>query len=104
MPLNVNANNPATQFLVRLIELWQNGNPAQTPILHDPLAVASVFRPDLITTEAGSVEVETGSPLTFGMTMFKASAKGSTRVATTVKVREFVDLLIDRLASPPRTR
>ena len=96
------AQNPATQFLVRLIELWQNGKPEQTPILHDPLAVASVFRPDLITTETGGVEVETGSPLTFGMTIFKPSAKGTTRIATTVKVRGFVDLLIDRLAAPPR--
>ena len=95
------ADNPATKFLVRLIELWQDGHPSQTPILHDPLAVASVFRPDLITTEAGSVEVETGSPLTFGITMFKGSAKGTTRVATTVKVREFVDLLIERIAAPP---
>lgn len=96
------ASNPATRFLVKLIELWQNGNPAQTPILHDPLAVAAVFRPDLIEFDTGHVEVETGSPLTFGMTMFKSSAKGTTRVATTVKVRSFLDLLIDRLAAPPR--
>ena len=98
------ATNPATQFLVRLIELWQDGKPSQTPILHDPLAVAAVFRPDLITTEVGRVEVETSSPLTFGMTMFKNSADGSTRVATTVKVRDFLDLLIERLAAPPRGR
>ena len=98
------AHNPATQFLVRLIELWQNGNPSQTPILHDPLAVASVFRSDLIGTETGSVEVETASPLTFGMTIFKPSSKGTTRIATTVKVRDFVDLLIDRIAAPPRTQ
>ena len=72
------------------------------PILHDPLAVAAVFRPDLITTETGTVQGETGSPLTFGMTIFKASATGTSKVATTVKVPEFVDLLIDRLAAPPR--
>jgi purine nucleosidase len=98
------AHNPATEFLVKLIELWQDGKSSQTPILHDPLAVASVFRPDLITTETGSVEVETASPLTFGITMFKAKAGGSTRVATQVNVRGFADLLIDRLASAPRGR
>ena len=43
-------------------------------------------------------------PLTFGMTIFKPSANGTTRIATTVKVRDFVDLLIGRLASPPRSR
>lgn len=98
------ARSPASQFLVRLIELWQNGNPSQTPILHDPLAVASVFRPDLIGVEAGAVEVETASPLTFGVTMFKASPNGTTHVATTVKVRDFVDLMIERLAAAPRGR
>jgi len=94
-------HSPATQFLLSLIELWQDGKPSQTPILHDPLAVAAVFKPGLIGTETGSVEVETSSPLTYGMTLFKPGA-GTTRVATTVKSREFVDLLIDRLAAPPR--
>ena len=31
------AKNPASQFLVRLIELWQNNRPTQYPTLHDPL-------------------------------------------------------------------
>ena len=37
------ADNPASKFLVRLIELWQDGHPNQYPTLHDPLAVASAF-------------------------------------------------------------
>jgi purine nucleosidase len=94
-------HNPATQFLVSLIELWQDGKPSQTPILHDPLAVAAVFNPELLAFESGTVQVETSSPLTYGMTLFKTGA-GNTRVATSVKVREFVDLLIERLAAPPR--
>ncbi|HEY3742202.1 MAG TPA: nucleoside hydrolase [Bryobacteraceae bacterium] len=98
------SRNPATDFLVRLIGLWQDGNPGQTPILHDPLAMATVFRPDLIKTETGTVEVETASPLTFGMTIFKGKADGTTRIATQVSVRGFVDLLIDRISAPPRGR
>jgi purine nucleosidase len=98
------ASNPATQFLVRLIELWQNGKPAQTPILHDPLAMAVAFDPSLVTLESGSVEVETSSPLTNGMTIFKPGAQGNVSIAATVSVRRFVDLLVDRLSAPPRNR
>jgi inosine-uridine nucleoside N-ribohydrolase len=100
------ANNPASKFLLSLIELWQDGKESQTPILHDPLAVASVFRPDLIGSESGTVQVETSSPLTNGMTMFKPGPKISSNVmiATTVNVRGFLDLLIDRLTATPRPK
>jgi len=99
------ADNPASRFLVRLIELWQSTNPGQFPTLHDPLAVASVVRPGLIETQPGSVAVETSSPLTNGMTIFRPSAngEGATRVAVDVNVRSFLDLFVERLASPPRT-
>jgi inosine-uridine nucleoside N-ribohydrolase len=104
------AGHPAAAFLVRLIELWQNGHPDQTPTLHDPLAVATAFRPGLVETQAGGVRVETNSPLTNGMTMFTPAGRlpknepPSTLVARTVNVRAFLDLFIARLAAPPRSR
>jgi inosine-uridine nucleoside N-ribohydrolase len=97
------AKNPASQFLVRLIELWQNGRSDQYPTLHDPLAVASTLRPGLIETQLGQVEVETSSPLTFGTTVFKRGS-GPTHVARDVNVREFLDLFVERLSLPPRGR
>ncbi len=98
------AENPATRFLVRLIELWQNGNPQQTPTLHDPLAVAAAIRGSLIETTAGEVHVETASPLTYGTTVFRSTGYGATltRVARDVRVREFLDLFTARLAAQPR--
>lgn len=98
-----NADNPASRFLMKLIELWQSGNPGQFPTLHDPLAVASVIRPTLIETQAGSVQVETSSPLTNGMTVFR-QGEGATHVATDVNVRGFLNLFLERLAAPPRSR
>jgi inosine-uridine nucleoside N-ribohydrolase len=98
------ASNPASQFLVRLIELWQNGKPTQYPTLHDPLAVAAAIRESLIETQLGDVRVETASPLTYGTTVFSA-AKGNpanTHVASEVKVREFLDMFVERLSAPPR--
>lgn len=95
--------NPASKFLVHLIELWQNGKPDQYPTLHDPLAVAATVRPRLIETQTGEVQVETASPLTFGTTVFKQGA-GNTQAARDVNVRGFLDLFVERLSAAPRPR
>src|SRR5579871_1599413 len=102
------ATNPASKFLARLIELWQDGHPNQFPTLHDPLAVASAVRPSLIETQLGSVQVETSCCVTNGMTMFKpadqlpAGTKATTQIAHDVNVRGFLDLFLDRLTAAPR--
>ena len=104
------AGNPASAFLVRLIELWQNGRADQYPTLHDPLAVAVSFLPTLVETRLGSVEVETSSPLTNGVTMFTPADRlpkgeaASTQVARQVDVRRFLDMFLERLSSAPRPR
>lgn len=97
-----NAQNPASQFLYRLIQLWQKGNPNQLPTLHDPLAVGTALRPSLVETQTGGVQVETASPLFFGATVFALDQKSTTRVARNVNVREFLDLFTERLSAPPR--
>jgi len=102
------AANPASRFLVQLIELWQNGHPDQYPILHDPLAVAVTLNPHLVETQLGSVEVETASPLTHGMTMFTpaeelpAGAHATASVARQVDAHGFVEMFLERLSSVPR--
>lgn len=100
--------HPATQFLVRLIELWQDGKTGQYPVLHDPLAVAAAFRPGVVETQLGGVQVETASPLTFGTTVFTPAERmkgpATARVARDVNVREFLNLFVERLSAPPRAR
>jgi inosine-uridine nucleoside N-ribohydrolase len=102
------AKNPASQFLVRLIGLWQNGHGGQYPTLHDPLAVAVALRPSLVETQLGRVEVETSCCVTNGMTMFTPADRlakdinPTTQVSRDVQVRRFLDLFLDRLSSPPR--
>ncbi len=100
------AGNPASRFLMQLIQLWQSANPGQFPTLHDPLAVASVIRPNLIETQSGTVQVEVNSPLTNGMTVFRPdqSGGGTTRVATDVNVRGFLNLFLDRVTTSPRSQ
>jgi inosine-uridine nucleoside N-ribohydrolase len=104
------AGNEASRFLVRLIELWQNRQPEQYPTLHDPLAMAVAFRAGLVETQLGRVEVETAGAIGNGLTLFTPSDRlpkdvtASTRIARQVDVRGFLDLLVGRLAAPPRGR
>ena len=105
------AGNDASRFLVRLIELWQSGQqPGQYPTLHDPLAMAVVFRAALVETQLGRVEVETAGTVGNGLTLFTPPERlpkgvtASTLIARQVNVRGFLDLLVERLAAPPRTR
>jgi inosine-uridine nucleoside N-ribohydrolase len=94
----------SVRFLRRLITSWQNGNPKQFPILHDPLAVLVTFQPDLVDLATGTVQVEVdGKPgVSYGLTAFKASANGHVRVAREVKAASAVDLFMSRVAAAPR--
>lgn len=101
------AQNPASQFLVQLIELWQKGQRNEYPILHDPLAVAVSFQPALIKSQRGNVAVDTADPN--GTTRFLPADElpqgrpPRTALATQVDARGFLDLLVGRLAAPPRS-
>jgi inosine-uridine nucleoside N-ribohydrolase len=104
------AGNDASRFLVRLIELWQSGQAGQYPTLHDPLAMAVVFRAGLVETQLGRVEVETAGAVGNGLTLFTPADRlpkgvtASTLIAREVNVRGFLDLLVGRLSTPPRGR
>lgn len=95
---------PNVKFLRELIHIWQGGREDRRPILHDPLAVAVTFRPDLIQTATGRVAVETrGEPgRTYGMTLFRPDADAGVHVAKEVDSRQFVKLFMERLLSEPR--
>jgi inosine-uridine nucleoside N-ribohydrolase len=95
---------PAVKFLYGLIQIWQEGKPERRPVLHDPLAVAVTFRPELIRTQAGRVEIETRGEegRTHGMTILRPDPKGPVRVASEVEAGEFVRLFMERVAAAPR--
>ncbi len=111
------AGNPASKFLVQLIELWQDKHPDRYPTLHDPLAVAVAFRPNLVETQLGRVQVEVSGTAADGLTMFKSAeqvskeGKGSlngepraaTLVSRQVNARQFLDMFVERLSKPPRS-
>ena len=102
------APNPASQFLVRLIELCQRGQKSEYPTLHGPLAVAVLFQPALMESQIGSIEVETTDPTAYGTTRFVPADKLPESKRPTIalggKVNDhaFLELLIERVAAPPR--
>jgi len=92
------------QFLWKLIQIWQSGDPGRRPILHDPLAIAATVKPALIGTVAGAVTVETkGTPeQTYGMTVFRKRAAGLVEVAQEVSSTAAVEFFMNRVVAPPR--
>ncbi len=101
------ADNPASKFLVRLIELWQEKHTDRYPTLHDPLAVAVTFKPNLVETQSGRVQVEVSGSAANGLTMFTPADKlekgsaATTLVSRQVNVRGFLDMFIERLSQSP---
>jgi len=86
--------DPAGLFLVRLIDLAEEQTHDPNPTLYDPLAIAAVFRPDLLEMQAGTVDVPLSGP---GQTVFKPVAGSKTQVAAKVNARAFLDLFVDRV-------
>jgi inosine-uridine nucleoside N-ribohydrolase len=94
--------SPAARFLLRLIQLSQSETGEMYPTLFDPLAVALVFRPDLVETSAGKVDVSLAEGATRGRPHFAPAAAGGVRVGAKVNANAFLDLFIQRLAASMR--
>jgi purine nucleosidase len=88
------ADDPAGNFLVRLIDLAEEQTHDASPTLYDPLAIAAIFRPDLLSYQPGAVSVPLLGP---GQTIFKPDAGSKTQVAVKVNVPAFLDLFVDRV-------
>jgi inosine-uridine nucleoside N-ribohydrolase len=69
--------------------------------IHDAVALAYVFRPDLVTTEYRNVVVDTGPELSRGRTYVdlwkRTEAPPNAHVGTGVDGRGFIELLLERL-------
>lgn len=74
--------------------------------LHDPLAVAVVTRPDLVTWQEAHVAVETAGRVTRGVAvadllMWEDPPTPNCRIATAVDAEAFRDLFVERMAGLP---
>jgi purine nucleosidase len=88
------ADDPAGHFLIHLVDLAEEQTHDATPTLYDPLAIAAIFRPDLLEMQPGTVDV----PLSgLGQIIFKPSAGSKTEVAVKVNASAFLELFVDRV-------
>jgi purine nucleosidase len=72
--------------------------------LHDPLAVAAVTSPELVTWKAASVQVETSSEVARGvmvadLRMGADPPPANCQIATKVKSRRFLKLFLDSISA-----
>lgn len=86
---------PHADVLSRLLSAWM-GRDVKKPVLHDPLAVATSFREDLVKTLEAEVAVKLCGRATRGLTLL---AKGGFKAQVCVDVREeeFLKLFYERL-------
>ncbi len=92
------AIDPAGMFVTRLLDLAEQQTHDPNPTLYDPLALAAVFRPDLLEMQAGTVSVPLDGP---GQTIFKPQASSKTQVAVHANVQAFLDLFSSRVTGGP---
>lgn len=66
---------------------------------HDPLAVATLIQPDIVTTQAVTAMVDISQQGSRGALHFTDSDSGNIQLVTQVKSAEFKELLLSRLES-----
>ncbi|HHY24155.1 MAG TPA: nucleoside hydrolase [Clostridiaceae bacterium] len=99
------SESPVTKFLSQLIRRWRDTSKS-LPILHDPLAVCSVFNDNILEMQNEKILVETRGEYTRGTTFNKTgtdwSANSRTvdshiKVAKNVNADAFIKLFIERI-------
>ncbi len=85
------------KLLCRLIELWQEGDKARLPILHDALAAALLIDPSFVRTRRERISVETRGEFTSGFTVAVEDGRPDCAVAVDVESERFLDFFLERL-------
>lgn len=98
-----NFDSEKTKFLTELIKIWQGGDENRFPILHDPLAVATLIDPTFVKMENMHIKVETRGEFTRGVTVVTDTPYRDKRrdsnvdVAVEVDNNRFIRFFLDRI-------
>jgi inosine-uridine nucleoside N-ribohydrolase len=95
------SRRPGARLLWRLSRLWQGGRRGRRPTLHDPLAVALLLDPNLVTLCPMKVDVELRGRFTRGFTVARAApgrGAADALVAVDVAAARFLRLFRERVA------
>jgi purine nucleosidase len=88
--------HPITQNLSKAIALWA-GDRGWMPHLYDPVAVATMIQPDLVTWKQGRVTVELQGQNTYGYTKFTEDPAGPHKVAFGTDRDTVLEFYLDRV-------
>ena len=95
------SQKPLSKVLYAAIEAWQkhhrNPNHEPMPSLFDPMAVATLIKPELMTWKTGTVHVELQGQHTYGVTTFTENKDGRHRVAWDVDRDKAFEFYLDRV-------
>lgn len=91
------AGNPRAELLGEMMDIFCEKF-GYLPILHDPLAIASLLWEDIITFQDKKILIETAGQFTRGLTIDSDKAEGSpASAAIDVKPEEFKRRLLERI-------
>lgn len=95
---------PLPQRLAAAVAAWQNAHqqhatPKPMPSLYDPMAVATMVKPDLCTWRTGTVSVELAGSKTYGFTTFAADDNGPHRIAWDADREPSLEFYLSRILS-----
>lgn len=91
------SRNPAGDVLARMAEYWWELQNVDSSPMHDPLAVTVVFKPELLQTAPGRVEVLCHRDGPSGQTNFYPDAKSPLSIAVDVNAEAFIQFLLTRI-------
>lgn len=95
------STRPLAQRLHAMILAWRKSIekdwPNAMPSLYDPMAVATILRPDLCTWKTGSVAVELRGESTYGFTTFEEKKDGPHTIAWDADREKSLDFYLDRV-------
>jgi purine nucleosidase len=92
--------DPLRLALADQLRRYLKANDRDYTFMHDPLAMAYVMRPELVTTLPCEVLVDVRSEIAAGATWMLRSESGHTQVSVDVDRRGFERFLVERLSGP----
>ena len=99
-------SNPITTCIQHMVDYYCNGQARQPGVfhMHDPLCLAAVVRPDLLTWQKAFVDIELTGTRTFGETVafFEGTGQASPAppnvlAAVDIKVDDFLQFYLERV-------
>ncbi len=90
-------NHPFHRAVVGQIERYPRYIKQGWTNVHDPLAVASVIRPDVMNYQPVKIDVETNGRVGTGATFMQEAEDSNIRVAVSVDKAQFEELFMERL-------